>query len=237
MTIPSLSGKQTPRPRAQLLAEIAELQADGLTSREIAGRLGLGYTTIRNALADPDNSKRARRRQTYQGKCLDCGATTYSDGTSRPSPRCGPCAVEANRVYDRDSIIEVIREFARIHGRPPLATEWLRRGDVEPQIYVHTCQTVFGSWANAIEAAGFERPKVGRKTMAMGTGRNHMRRTYYVLHKNGNEAFHAVTVEAFSPEQAIEQVADSEGEWVAVLDRYWVTATVATQTKLAVVKA
>lgn len=227
-----------PRPRAQLLAEIAEIQAEGpMTSREIGARLGLSAQTIRNALSDPDDSKRSRRRERYQGQCVDCGVTTYSDGTSRPSPRCGPCAVEANRIYDRDSIIEVIREFARIHGRPPLSTEWLRRDNVKPHVYVATCQAVFGSWANAIEAAGFPRPQMGRKVLPMGQGRNHMKRTYYVLHKNGDQAFHAVTVEAYSPEQAIEQVADSEGEWVAVLDRYWVKATVATQTKLAVVKA
>lgn len=237
MTVVSPSAKASPRPRAQLLAEIAELEADGLTtSREIGARLGLSPQTIRNARSDPDDSKRLRRRERYQGQCVDCGVTTYSDGTSRPSPRCGPCSVEANRIWDHGSIIETIQEFARIHGRPPLSTEWLRRGVVEPQIYVFTVQKVFGSWANAIEAAGFPRPVMGNKTVPAGRGANQMKRTYYVLHQNGDEAFHAVTVEAHSPDQAVELVADSEGEWIAILDRCWVKTTVATQTKLAVVK-
>lgn len=225
-----------PRPRAQLLVEIASLQEDGLSTKEIAERLGLKETSIRNALADPDNSKRAKRRENYQGQCGDCGTTTYSDGTSRPSERCPSCAAKDNRKWTCENVIEVIQEFARIHGRPPLATEWLRALK-EPHVSVGTCQALFGSWASTIEAAGFPRPRVGHKPNLMGKGTNHMRRTYHVLHKNGDTAFHAVSVEAFSAENAIEQVADSEGEWVAVLDRYWIKATVATQTKLAVVKA
>lgn len=237
MTVVSLSGKQKPRPRAQLLAEISELEAEGMTtSREIGARLGLSPQTIRNARSDPDDSKRSRRRERYQGQCVDCGVTTFSDGTSRPSQRCGPCSVEANRIWDRGSIIETIQEFARIHGRPPLSTEWLRRGVLEPQIYVFTVQSVFGSWANAIEAAGFPRPVMGNKTVPAGRGANQMKRTYYVLDKNGAETFHVVTVEAHTPDQAVELAADEEGEWIAILDRYWVATTVKEQTKLAVVK-
>lgn len=226
-----------PRPRAQLLAEIAALNAEGVTaSREIGARLGLSAQTIRNARSDPDDSKRAQRRERYQGKCVDCGATTHSDGTSRPSPRCGPCAVEETRKWTRETVVDTIQEFARIHGRPPFSVEWLRVLK-EPHVPVATCQALFGSWAAAIEAAGFPRPYVGWKPTQFGKGMNGMKRPYHVLHLNGDGTYHKVTVQAYSPENAIEQVADSEGEWVAVFDRYWIAATVATQTRLAVVRA
>lgn len=223
-------------PRAQLIEAIAPLKAAGMTRPEIAAELGIGLSALHNAMNDPDGEKQRARREGYVGECVDCGAETKSDGTSSPSPRCGPCSIEANRHWTREAAIEVIQNFARIHGRAPLASEWLRNV-LQPNMEVGTVQRLFGSWANGIEAAGFPRPKRGHKVLERGKGVGNMARVYYVLHKNGDDAFYAVTVEAFSPEQAIEKVADSEGEWVAVLDRYWVTANVEEQTKLAVVKA
>lgn len=222
-------------PRPVLIAEAKALFAQGYSKQEAAVILGVKYGTLRTALSDPDGSQQRARRDSYSGTCIDCGAPTQSDGTSNPSPRCRLCAPDANRKWTREGVIEVIQEFARIHGRPPVSSEWLK-GLTEPRLTVGTVQTLFGSWSAGIEAAGFPRPHKGHKQLANGRGVGLKMRTYYVLHKNGDSAFHAVTTEAHSPEQAIEKVADSEGEWIAILDRYWIKATVATQTKLAVIK-
>jgi hypothetical protein len=63
-----------------------------------------------------------------------------------------------------------------------------------------------------------------------------MKRIYYVLSRNGDDAWHEQQVEAYSPEQAIEEVASTEGEYVAVLDRYFVQRRVGQVTKLAVLR-
>ena len=63
-----------------------------------------------------------------------------------------------------------------------------------------------------------------------------MARIYHVLHRNGGGGLHDQTVEAFSPENAIEKVADSEGEWIAVLDSAWFSAPVEPRNVFAVVK-
>lgn len=62
-----------------------------------------------------------------------------------------------------------------------------------------------------------------------------MQRTYYVLSRNGeSEDWSETTVKAYSPEVAIEAVAKEEGEYVAVLDRYFVRRKVGSVTKLTV---
>lgn len=160
--------------------------------------------------------------------CWPWGHTlTAKFGSFQAALRAAGFEPNARQVrWSRDLIVALMHDWELEHGAPPTYNEWLRIDPEWPCVSV--CAHHFGNWGNALEAAGYQRPHPkGLKTM----------RVYYVLHKNGDQAFHAVTVEAHSPEQAIEKVADSEGEWVAVLDRYWVTATVATQTKLAVVKA
>lgn len=286
-----------------------------MSRKQISSELGVSLSALNNALNDPDGTKQRARRDTYVGSCVDCGAETRSDGTSQSSPRCLVCAPLAARIWTEDKCVEAIQEFARRYGAPPTVTDLspaLARQTalkVTPEKAVryiekadrferdacwpwsHSLSERFGSFANALAAAGFganarqarwsrdliialmhdwelehgspptysewlridpEWPCVAVCTYHFGTCGNTLEaagyqrpkpkgqpivRTYYVLHKNGDAAFHATTVEAFSPEQAIEKVADSEGEWIAVLDRYWISATVASQTKLAVVKA
>lgn len=128
--------------------------------------------------------------------------------------------------WNRDLIVERVKAWVEIHGRPPTTSDWNAAESEWPSD--STCYYHFGSFGAAIRAAGFE---------PIGKGFRRTMRVYYVLHKNGDKAFHVVEVEAFSPEQAIEKVADSEGEWIAVQERYWVKTTVKEQTKLAVVKA
>jgi hypothetical protein len=78
-------------------------------------------------------------------------------------------------VWRPDDILEAIRRFARKHrGRPPVFREFsvptvgkggnLRTPTKPAHPSARTVRLAFGSWANAIEAAGFPRPTVGPAT-------------------------------------------------------------------------
>ena len=60
-------------------------------------------------------------------------------------------------VDRKQAMIAAIQEFARREGRPPKSNEGVRGFSNT------TLKTTFGSWADAIEAAGFERPTRGGK--------------------------------------------------------------------------
>lgn len=62
-------------------------------------------------------------------------------------------------VWTQQEILQAIRDFNAEHGRPPKSTEWQVPGD-HPN--TRTVSRQFGSWKNAIEAAGFARSNRGR---------------------------------------------------------------------------
>jgi len=84
----------------------------------------------------------------------------------RPSLRCRDCDVARKKTWTQQAILDAIRLWAREHdGVPPSAAEWLGGTRQEHDIRFPYCSVVqreFGSWANAIEAAGFPRPHRGR---------------------------------------------------------------------------
>lgn len=67
----------------------------------------------------------------------------------------------STKAWQPDEIIDAIRRWADDHdGEPPTAIDWRRKLDSYP--VTSTVQRVFGSWADAIAAAGFERPGPAR---------------------------------------------------------------------------
>lgn len=157
--------------RAERLEQIRRRLDAGLTQREIAADLGMSLSGVRNVLNDPDGAKQLARRARYRGTCRVCGAKT--DGSNGRANAPNLCARHSNevvhpKVWTREAIIDAIRRFAAEHGRPPTAIDW-RRADKErgyPQRtnvygskYGKPCS--FALWADAIEAAGFPRPRSG----------------------------------------------------------------------------
>jgi hypothetical protein len=179
---------------------------------------------------------------------------TGSEGFGPRAPRlCAACAAQEQieeRKWTQETVIEAIQLFARENGRPPLSSEWLVRQDrrFPPTSAIYRYKpkgrggkrnrsgrhNPFASWADAIEAAGFPRPKIGHKVMPQGQGRSQMARRYFVLHKNRAGNWNLKETDAFSPETAIEKIASAPGRYVAVLDRYWTEYEVASVRKLAV---
>lgn len=138
--------------------------------KALARRYGISATSVRRIL-EPEFAERmrietreAKRRRT--GTCERCGAETrYGGGKQAVSRLCVPCSRIVNTRWTREVIVQRIRDWAELHGRPPSAKNWLhfppngtRRREWPT---VQSVQRAFGSWAAGIEAAGFTRPEAG----------------------------------------------------------------------------
>lgn len=98
-------------------------------------------------------------------------------GVTRPGslpPRAPGPAVFNSRIgraskWSQDGVVRAIQRWAAQHGAPPRGTDWMRAGQEWPSrgTVVH----LFGSWASAVEAAGFPRPRPGRPGDRNGASR------------------------------------------------------------------
>lgn len=97
--------------RERHVAEAARLRAEGLLVREIAERMGVARSTADAWLNDPDGSKLRARKDTYRGRCEDCGAPTDgSDGFAAPRwcrDHCGVHLAAADRRVEK--VLEMVR--------------------------------------------------------------------------------------------------------------------------------
>lgn len=195
--------------RADRAAEVARLRREGLAFAQIGERLGISRAYAHALYHDPDGSADRVRKARYGGTCVDCGARTNgSHGAAAAPKRCSPCShvrQHAERFWTRERIVERIREWAQRFGAPPAAPDWepalawlkLAPEEAERRVArfersggrsrwpnVLTVQNECGSWAAAIEAAGFPRPTVGeyertpqvRERYSRGQRRSHERR-------------------------------------------------------------
>lgn len=114
------------------------------------------------------------RKMSYRGTCVDCGGPTSGcNGPTITPERCQSCrniyqATEL-KVWTQETVVAAIRRWAKEHdGQPPTATDWhwAREGyPAATAIYRHASNdtAAFGSWGEAIEAAGFPRPRQGQR--------------------------------------------------------------------------
>lgn len=159
--------------RGQRYAEASRLRAKGLYSREIAAAMGISLSYVRGLFNDPDGAKDRARKNSYGGVCLRCGKRTDgSNGRAKAPKICAACdaiRLHEERYWTRERVIAAIQRWAAEHGRPPRANEWQRAhpdGWWPAATSVYRTSTnpgaVFAYWADAIEAAGFPRPEVGK---------------------------------------------------------------------------
>jgi hypothetical protein len=115
-------------------------------------------------------SDRCRKLQNAR-QCLDCGKTINLDGArTNPSILCVTCRGRYQREQSRAWILRSISEWVDLYGTPPSATDWnppLARksgmawkadryeqaGHRWPSTTL--CRNIFGSWNNALQAAGY----------------------------------------------------------------------------------
>lgn len=129
-------------------------------------------------------SARCRKDTLYREPCEVCGVLVRADGTAphRADGRrlCVPCAVDEATIWTRDAIICAIQDWAAEHdGEPPTAQDFdpgivsahLRpawRARWEPGRWPHFSgiQKRFGTWNNAVRAAGFTPRGTGKRGKA-----------------------------------------------------------------------
>lgn len=146
------------------------LRNQGLTHKQIATQLGLSKNYVAAILRDPTGIQDKQRKQSYGGTCEHCGARTTGSNGPRKAPRiCATCKAtqtHEQRYWTKQRVLDAIHRYTKTNGRPPVASDWLTNNgqhqDGYP--YVSTVTREFGSWANAIEAAGHPRPRIGHKT-------------------------------------------------------------------------
>lgn len=153
--------------RPERAAMARALVEKGYTRKQIMEILGIGQSYVGALLSDPDGTKDKLRKEQYRGTCIECGGkTTYARSHGKPVHRCSPCARKhqhSQRVWTPERIIADLQEWNRIYGEPPKAMDWLTGvygdGTWGSRRWPHVVcvQREFGSWSNALEAAGFER--------------------------------------------------------------------------------
>lgn len=153
--------------RAERVAEAQRLLDEGLTRREIAERLGVGYSTVAEYFADPDHRKHLARRRAYGGTCPKCDGPR--DGSAghpyKPDSLCAYCrAAEPHsveramqrggpkRVWTHDKMLEALRSFHAQHGTSSIAAYRKLAGPDLPSGHLFVLR--FDSWNNARVLAG-----------------------------------------------------------------------------------
>lgn len=156
--------------RAERVDEILRMRSQKISTPIIAAALGLAPNTVRNYLNDPDGAKERARKATYGGTCETCGAKTDGSNGRALAPkvcaRCWRLAQHDRRIWNEARVLAAIRTFHSLHGRPPWSKEWLRSEDLaaaelrDGVAYPWTTTVLreFGTWLNAIRAAGYEPP-------------------------------------------------------------------------------
>ena len=158
--------------RAEKVQTAQQLRAQGLLLREICERMGAPMSTVHTWLSDPDLSRQRARREGYGRRCVDCGKPINGAAGNGPNApkRCQPCNARNSQIWTPEAVIVAIQVWAREHGGiPPAATDWnpnyaIKLGHPEKahKFYeddawplVQTVMSRFGSWNEAIRAAGY----------------------------------------------------------------------------------
>lgn len=155
--------------RAECVVEAQRLRAEGLKLREIADVMGTKLKTVHTWLSDPDLSRQRARRRRYAAPCSVCGGPTNGSGGYKTQVEiCTSCRAVPDEEYIAD-----LRAFHAVHGRSPLRVDISRGTQMEKR---------FGSWNNALRAAGLEINMID-KTVEVAAQR---RRLAADLHRAGH---------------------------------------------------
>lgn len=110
------------RRRAAVLARHYR-EAEGLSVKQIAERMGRTPATIRAYLYDPDGAKSRKRTARYRGVCEACGTSTSGAGPGRPRPLCARCNGRRTTKWEKHRIEAALRAWQERYGAPAKTTD------------------------------------------------------------------------------------------------------------------
>ncbi|MGZ4307635.1 MAG: helix-turn-helix domain-containing protein [Solirubrobacteraceae bacterium] len=117
----------TERRRAVALARHFR-EAEGLSIRQIAGRLGRSPATVKAYFYDPTGAKARAVKARYQGVCRGCGAYTQPRNGKGDAyaycKACHPGAIE--RRWTSERVLAAMLEWRARYGRLPSSYDWSR---------------------------------------------------------------------------------------------------------------
>src|SRR6201995_466271 len=101
-------------------------EAEGLSIRQIAGRLGRSPATVKAYFYDPTGEKARAVKARYVGVCRGCGAYTQPRNGKGDAyaycKACHPGAIE--RRWTRERVLDAMREWRTRYGRLPTSYDW-----------------------------------------------------------------------------------------------------------------
>lgn len=105
-----------------------------LSTSDVARRLGVAPSTVRDYLSDPDGQQaRTRRSRQPKGKCRSCGHETGARRGRREFSLCARCSSVRRTRWTREAVIHLYLDWRARFGAEPTSTDWnhthsLRRG-------------------------------------------------------------------------------------------------------------
>jgi DNA-binding transcriptional ArsR family regulator len=147
-----------------------------MTQAECAKILGISRSYASELEADPDGSVARARKDSYGLPCPECGGPmTGSNGRNVQSGRCHKCqkiVEHEDRKWTRETMIAAFREFYRLTGRTPTASDRgspailakaspERREEIAQSRHIpmpspRAVKDEFGSWRAAVLESGLD---------------------------------------------------------------------------------
>ncbi len=125
--VPTAADRVLERRRAVALARHYR-EFEGLSIREIAGRLGRSPATIKAYFYDPTGEKARAVKARYVGVCRGCGADTQPRNGKGDAyaycKACHPGAIE--RRWTRWRVLAAMLEWRARYGQLPSSYDWSR---------------------------------------------------------------------------------------------------------------
>jgi hypothetical protein len=194
--------------RAERAREIAHLRdAEGLSFREIASRLGLAISTAQIYYADPNGDRQRRRREDYRGTCRSCGRQTSGAQGRRNAPAyCADCSRRRRRTWTEQDVLAAVRDWYALTGTPPTVPDWSPAHAPAGHEGAKRYRTEPGRWPSAALVARRlggrrsprgTRPSAPRPAKALDRGAN--RRRHEELDEDDWRGAHPHSVVALRP--------------------------------------
>lgn len=169
------------------ISEAIRMRDEGMAYSKIGAHFGVTAGTAFNWVTDTDGTRAGARKKGYGQPCPGCGGAKYY-----LSAHCASCESALRLESSAWDIVNGLREWNELTGRPPGAVDWNSAHPghrVRPQTTHRswpsqaTVSNLFGSWNTAIAVAGFVPLTCGQRRdpeahrAAVRTARRDMSRT------------------------------------------------------------